>query len=113
MKILNIDVSELEDIKNKCDYEFIVFQGCGGDIQEWIDGVTKIFVDNNIVDKSFSFKEIYKFQYNGLINLMFDLNDKNIDFGKLAILRLNLRQTFGAMWLSDYIDNNLINKFTI
>lgn len=27
--------------------------------------------------------------------------------GKLAIFRLQLREEFGAMWLSDYIDNYL------
>ncbi|MEG1142970.1 MAG: hypothetical protein RSD96_00035 [Bacilli bacterium] len=38
---------------------------------------------------------------------MLSLNSKDIDIGKLAILRLQLRQIYGAKWLSDYVDNYL------
>ena len=44
--------------------------------------------------------------------MTFALNNKNIDIRKLAMFRLKIRNNFGAMWLSDYIDNYLkdINK---
>lgn len=85
--------------------EFLVFQGCGGDLQEWVDGIKGMFVENKIVSEDFNFKEIYQFKNEDINNMMFSLDSKDIDMGKLAVLRLKLRQDFGAMWLSDYVDN--------
>lgn len=62
----------------------------------------------HINNDSFSFDEVYSFQNGNLTNLAFALNSKDIDMGKLAIIRLKMREAFGAMWLSDYIDNGYI-----
>ena len=64
--------------------------------------------DEGIVSDSFSFSRVYSFKNNELTNLLFPLNDKNITIEKLAIFRLHIREQFGAMWLSDYIDNGYI-----
>lgn len=45
--------------------------------------------------------------------MAFALNSKELDMGKLAVVRLKMRETFGAMWLSDYIDNGYIKEINI
>ena len=56
---------------------------------------------------------IYLFQNNNLTNIAFALNNKDLDISKLAMFRLKIRETFGAMWLSDYIDNGYIKDIGI
>lgn len=108
----NISCSELLELRNN-DYEYLVLQGCGGDLNEWVDGMTKLLKENNIVPKSFKFKEVYLFENNELSNMAFPLNSEDIDIGKLAMFRLKIREAFGAMWLSDYIDNGFIKDINI
>ncbi len=69
--------------------------------------------ENNIVSNNFQFDEVYSFEHDGITNLAFALNSKDIDIGKLAIFRLKIRNEFGAMWLSDYIDNKLDREIKI
>lgn len=88
-------------------------QGCGGNLQEWVDGITSMFKEEGIVTDSFSFDEIYSFENENLTNLAFALNSEDLNMGKLAIFRLKIRDNFGAMWLSDYIDNGYIKDIGI
>ena len=41
------------------------------------------------------------------------LNSKDINIEKLSIFRLSMRDAFGAMWLSDYVDNGYIKDIKI
>lgn len=111
-KIKKLTTSEVKDLRYK-GYEFLVLQGCGGDLKEWVDGITKLFQDEKIIPLSFLFDEVYTFENGNLINLAFALKDKNINMGKLAMLRLKMRESFGAIWLSDYIDNGYIKDIKI
>lgn len=104
MKKLKLE--EVKKLKDK-NYDFLVLQGCGGNLEDWIDGITNMLKENGIVPDSFSFDEIYSFEKDGITNIALALNNKNIDIGKLAMFRLSIRNDFGAMWLSDYIDNYL------
>lgn len=108
----DISCSEVLELRNK-DYEHLVLQGCGGDLNEWVDGITKLLKRNSIVPKSFKFNEVYLFENNDLSNMAFPLDSKDIDIAKLAVFRLKIRETFGAMWLSDYIDNGYIKDINI
>lgn len=109
MKIKNITNDEIKNLRINNDY--LVIQGCGGDLNEWVDGITELFKDEGIVNDSFSFDEVYTFQNGDLTNMIFSLND--VDISKLAIVRLNMRDVFGAMWLSDYIDNGYLMDINI
>ena len=112
LEIKEITTEEVKALRYK-GYEFLVLQGCGGSLDEWVEGITKLFKDEGILPSSFSFDEIYTFKNDNLINLAFSLNNKNINMNKLAILKLKMRKDFGAMWLSDYIDNRYIKNITI
>ena len=97
--IKEIKFRDLYDMKN----EYLVFQGCGGDLQEWYDGISKLMVDEGCAKKGYKPKEMYHFKFNDISNVMIPLD--NLDISRLCILRLHLREVFGAMWLSDYIVN--------
>lgn len=111
-KIKELSCSEVKELRDR-NYEFLILQGCGGELSEWVDGFTKMLKDEGIVKDSFSFDEVYSFQNNNLTNMAFALNNKDLDISKLAMFRLRIRETFGAMWLSDYIDNGYIKDIGI
>ena len=73
-------------------------------------GISEILIENEVANSDFKFNKVYTFKNDGLINLIFPLDNLNI--GKLAILRLKMRD-FGAMWLSDYVDNKIIKDINI
>ena len=110
-KIEELTCSEVINLSNKKN-EYLILQGCGGDLNEWVEGITNMFKEEGIVNNTFSFSKVYSFQNNNLMNLAFKL-DENIDIGKLAIFRLRIREPLGAMWLSDYIDNGYIKNIEI
>jgi len=104
MKIEHI--SKQRVLKLAKQTEYLVWQGCGGPIEDWYDGITKMLIENGITDKNYKMKEMYVFDNNGLTCLLTPLDKLNI--GKLAAYRIAWRDTFGTMWLSDYIDNKYI-----
>lgn len=87
--------------------EGLVLYGTGGDVREWIDGVTGILFDEGIA--KFSEPEKVFAEFNTLKTLggrtdtvMWFSNKPNLNVGKLALWRLR----FGdASWASDYVDN--------
>lgn len=107
-----ISCSEVLELRNS-GYDYLVLQGCGGDLNEWVDGITKLLIENDIIPKSFKFRKVYLFENNDLSNMAFPLDSKDIDIGKLAMFRLKIRESFGAMWLSDYINNGYIKDVNI
>ncbi len=69
--------------------------------------------DNEVVPKNFKFDEIYTFENDNITNMAIALNSKDINIEKLSIFRLSMRDAFGAMWLSDYVDNGYIKDIKI
>ena len=53
------------------DHEGLVLQGCGGDLQEWVDGINEILTEEGILKKGARFEEAYSFQHDGLTCLLF------------------------------------------
>lgn len=105
IEIKEINLDELKELSH--GKEFLVIQGCGGDLQEWVDGITGMLSEEKIIPAGFKFKNVYSFKKDDLTNMLFSLDEENINMSKLAIFRLKLREEFGAMWLSDYVDNYL------
>lgn len=90
------------------DQEGLIIQGCGGDLQEWVDGINEILTQEGIFKKGTGFQEAYFFHHGGLTCLLFPFKDDvPLDIGKLAAWRLQTKQTFGSTWLSDYVPNEL------
>ena len=90
------------------DQEGLILQGCGGDSQEWVDGINEILTQEGILKKGAGFEEAYTFRHDGLTCLLFPFKENmELDMGKLAVWRLATHSTFGGTWLSDYVPNRL------
>ena len=104
MKIKKISKSRVLKLAKQTEY--LVWQGCGGPLETGYNGITNMLIENKIADKNYKMKEMYVFDNDGITCLLTPLD--KLDLGKLAIMRLKFRETFGTMWLSDYIANKHI-----
>ena len=96
-----------EDLRHMTDEEGLILQGCGGDLQEWVDGINDLFTEAGILQSGSRFGRVSVFQQDGLTNLLFPFEGVQLDVGKLAIWRLQTHAQFGGTWLSDYVPNRL------
>lgn len=107
MSVKQIKAEELRGMKGK---EGLILQGCGGDLQEWVDGINELLTESGILLDGTKFKaeNCLTFENEGLTNLLFPFSeDVKLDIGKLAMWRLHTHENFGGKWLSDYVDNRL------
>ena len=105
---MSIRTISTEQLRRMGDREGLVLQGCGGDPQEWVDGINEILTQEGILKKGAEFEEAYTFQHDGLTCLLFPFKENmELDMGKLAVWRLATHSTFGGTWLSDYVPNRL------
>lgn len=104
MLIKEITTDELRRMNNK---EGLILQGCGGDLQEWLDGVNKILTEEGILLNGSRFETAYSFQNEGLTNMLYPFEDAELNIGKLAMWRLATHSQFYGTWLSDYVPNHL------
>lgn len=112
MGIKNISLHGLRKMNGS---EGLVLQGCGGDLQEWVDGINDMLTESGILWNGSRFDNVYTFKNEGLTCLLFPFDGVKLDIGKLAMWRLETRETFGSTWLTDYVDNRLngfVNEMT-
>lgn len=102
--IKKISISELRYMSES---EGLVLQGCGGDLNEWLDGINNLFKEKAILLDDSTFKNIYFFEYNNVGCLLFPFNEAKLDIGKLSMWRLQTHNQFKGTWLSDFITNKL------
>ena len=104
--IREISTDELRQMETQ---EGLVFQGCGGDPQEWVDGINDLLTEAGILlnGSTFQAENVSVFQHDGLINMLFPFDDVKLDMGRLAVWRLRTHEVFGGTWLSDYVPNRL------
>ena len=97
------------DLRKMHGKEGLVFQGCGGDLQKWVDGVNNLLTETGILKNGAHFENVTEFQVSDHTCLLFPFEDvgENLDVGQLAVWRLRTYDTFGAMWLSDFVENKL------
>lgn len=97
-----------EDLRRMKDSEGLILQGCGGELQEWLDGINDMFTEDKLLLNGTKFEDIYTFEHDGLTCLMFPFSeDVKLDVGRLAMWRLQTHGQFGGTWLSDYVPNRL------
>lgn len=75
MKKINLE--ELRQMRGKGG---LVLQGCGGELQEWVDGINKILTDEGILKNGSTFHEVYAFENEGLTCLLFDMKGVKLPF---------------------------------
>lgn len=105
MKIKSIIFKTFDKIVERVKIEGIVLLGAGGNLQEWVSGITDCLHEEGIAisnDSSQLWRKAYSLcTSGGRTDLVLVLNEEStIDMGKLAAWRLR----FGdASWVSDYV----------
>lgn len=107
MSVKSITADELRRMKGR---EGLILQGCGGSLDEWVDGINELLTESGILLDGTKLKSenCCVFENECLTNLMFPFSeDVKLDMGRLAMWRLRTHENFGGKWLSDYVDNRL------
>ena len=104
---MGINAITTDALRRMSDSEGLILQGCGGDLQEWLDGINEMFTENGILKNGTKFQNISSFENEGLTCLFYPFEGVSLDIGKLAMWRLQTHATFGGTWLSDYVPNRL------
>ena len=103
------DVKQInaEDLRHMEGEEGLVLQGCGGDPQEWVDGINDMLTKNGILldGSTFQAENVSVFQHGELACLLFPFEGVKLDMGRLAMWRIQTHRQFGGTWLSDYVPN--------
>ena len=104
---MNIRKIEPEKLRRMHDSEGLILQGCGGKLEEWVDGINDLLTQEGILLEGSKFQTCMYFENEGVTCLLFPFGDVKLNVGKLAKWRLNTYDTFGGTWLSDYVPNRL------
>lgn len=65
---MSIQKISKEQLRRMGDQEGLILQGCGGDPQEWVDGINEILTEEGILKKGARFEDAYTFQHDGLLS---------------------------------------------
>lgn len=104
---MKFDKISTEDLRHMEDKEGLVLQGCGGNPQEWLDGINGMFTEMGILLDGTKFEQVSVFEHDGLTCILYPFENVQLSMGKLAIWRLQTNGDFGGTWLSDYVPNYL------
>lgn len=96
-----------EDLRRMKDSEGLILQGCGGDPEEWLDGINEMLRTAGILRNGSKFENCSVFQYDGCTCILFPFKGVDPDVGKLAMWRLQTHAAFSGTWLSDFVPNRL------
>ncbi len=98
-----------DDLRRMGDDEGIIFQGCGGPEQEWVDGINELFTEAGILlnGSVFQPESVSVFQNGDLTCMLFPFDGAELNVGKLAMWRIQTHGQFDSTWLSDYVPNKL------
>ena len=76
MPIEKITADDLRDMEHQ---EGLVLQGCGGEAQEWLDGINDLLTQDGILQNGSRFETVKVFQHDGLNNLLFPFENFKLD----------------------------------
>lgn len=107
MSVKRINIKDLLQYEGR---EGLILQGCGGDPQEWVDGINKLLTERGCLcdNSKFNADNCAVFNKDGLTCILFEFTDDlKIDMGKLAMWRLVTHSSMGGTWLTDFVDHQL------
>ena len=104
MSIKTITTDDLRRMKGK---EGLILQGCGGDPQEWLDGINDLLTKEGILLNGSKFENCSVFRHGELTCILYPFEGTELNIGKFAVWRLATHDNFGGTWLSDYVPNRL------
>jgi hypothetical protein len=80
MEVKRISVEELKEMTNS---EGLILRGCGGDLQEWVNGINKALTDEGILLDGSIFENVSTFEHKGCTNLLFNMDEIKMNMEKL------------------------------
>lgn len=104
MSIKTITTDDLRRLKDK---EGLILQGCGGNPQEWLDGINELLTEEKILLNGSEFQDCSVFKNDDITCILYPFENVELNMGKLAVWRIASYETFGGTWLSDYVPNRL------
>ena len=104
MSIINIEAEQLREMSDK---EGLIIQGCGGPLQEWVDGINDMLTKDGILIKGSRFQDVFTFEHEKVMCLLFPFEGVELNVGKLAVWRMKTHGEYYGTWLSDYVPNRL------
>lgn len=97
-----------QDLRHMNGKEGLILQECGGNLDEWVEGINEMLTEEGILLDGTKFHDAVTFENENLTCLLLPFTDDvKLDVGKLAMWRLWTHSNFGGTWLSDYVDNRL------
>ena len=103
-----LTVVTTDDLRKMWKDEGIIFPQCGGDLNEWIEGVNQMLTEEGVLLNGSTFSQVSAFKHGESTNLLFHFTeDLEISIGKLSIWRIATHRQWNAKWLSDYVVNYL------
>ncbi|MCL2343368.1 MAG: hypothetical protein FWC62_05685, partial [Firmicutes bacterium] len=66
-----IEYITTDTLKQATGAEGLILQGCGGDPQEWLDGINQTLIEEGILLDGTAFTDITIFEHDGLTNILF------------------------------------------
>ena len=86
---LNMTITRIEaqQLRNMEYHEGLVIQGCGGELQEWADGINEMLTEEDILKNGSRFEKCYAFKNENLTCMLFPFEDVQLEMGKLAMWR--------------------------
>lgn len=104
---MNIKEIEANELRKMNDKEGLILQGCGGNLEEWVNGVNEMLTKDGILLEGTTFDNCLSFKKDGITCLLFPFDDVKLNIGRFAMWRLATHRNFGGTWLSDYVPNRL------
>lgn len=94
MSVKTISKDELRRMEGS---EGLIIQGCGGSLDEWVDGINDMLTEDGILLDGTRFHDCSTFEHDGSTCLLFPFKDDvKLDVGRLAMWRLQTHGNFGG-----------------
>ena len=105
---MSVKTISKDELRRMDGSEGLILQGCGGSLDEWVDGINDMLTEDGILLNGTRFHDCSTFEQDGSTCLLFPFKDDvELDVGKLAMWRLQTHNTFSGTWLSDLVPNEL------
>ena len=102
-----VEQTTTDALRRMQDKEGLVLQGCGGPLEDWVNGINEVLTEAGILKNGTTFQKVLAFEHDGCTNLLYPFEGVEVEVGKLAMWRLQTHGQFGGTWLSDYVENRL------
>ena len=97
----NVKQINADDLRHMEGQEGLILQGCGGDPQEWVDGINRELTEAGILLGGSKLENVVSFRHDGVTCLLFPFGDAELNIGKFAMWRIQTHDRYGGTWLSD------------